>query len=292
MRVLALCCATLLGSAIAPVNAQEYPATIAAYAEHQGGNVIYHYEIRNNGPVEIRRFYIGCECRDGLESVAQLQALPTDAHADRADDLYTWYQLTRGQTEQPAGWRVRIARPQGTSGHWVEWYAPAARPGAGIPSGRSLAGFRLVVPGPDDAYLSGRFTVQPEGRPSGSGSLALLDTTPPTLTLETRTATEQSGATALVRVVATAKDDRDREPRIVVEAVNRAEGTDDRAYVVVYSATDASGNRSMASTQVRLPAGSAPPAPGTPSMDPRAPERPPAAPAPTKTNLPRLAALP
>lgn len=271
--------------ALVSAAAQDYPARVVSYAEHQGGNVIYHYEVRNNGSAEIRRFIVGCDCRWPLDAIPELQVLPVGAILSKTDDLGSWYDLPPGTTLQPAGWRARVLRPTGMSGHWIEWYAPGARGSAAAP-GRSLVGFGIVIPGTDETYLTGTFTAFPEGsRNSVTAALALLDTTPPTLSLEARSASAESGTTAAVRVVATAKDDRDPEPRVAVESMSRADTSGGPVYVVVYSATDASGNRTVASTRVSLPAAS-----GT--RTPLVPPAPAPTPAPARVNLPRLAFLP
>jgi hypothetical protein len=267
-----------LGSAAAP----DYPARIVSYAEHQGGNIIYHYELRNNGSAEIRRFMIGCDCRWPLDSIPELQLLPVGAIPTKTDDVGTWYELPPEATLQPAGWRARLLRPAGMRGHWVEWYAPGVRGGGAAP-GRALGGFRIVVPGTDETYLTSTFTAFPEGtRNSVAAALALLDTTPPTLSLESRSVSTEPGAAA-VRVVATTKDDRDPEPRVVVESMGRADTSGGPGYIVVYSATDASGNRTVASTRVPLPAANR-------TREPAVPPAP--APIRTPVNLPRLAFLP
>lgn len=271
--------------ALDPAAAEDYPARVASYAEHQGGNIVYHYELRNSGSAEIRRFIVGCDCRWPLDAIPELQVLPVGATFARTDDLGTWYDLPPEATLQPAGWRARVFRPTNLSGHWIEWYAPGVR-GSGVAPGRSLTGFRIAVPGTDESYLTGTFTAFPEGsRNSVTASLALLDTTPPTLSLEARAAPAEAGTTAAVRVIATVKDDRDPEPQLTVESMSRADTPTGPGYVITYSATDASGNRTLASTRVPLPAVSGT---GTPFVPPV----PAPTPAPTRVNLPRVAFLP
>ncbi len=273
----------LLLAVFGSAAAEDSSARVAVYAEHQGGNVIYHYEVRNTGSAEVRRFFVGCDCRWPLDAIGELQTLPVGAVPARTDDLGTWYDLPV-DTPHPSGWRVRLLRPAGTNGHWMEWYMPAARAKAGIGPGASLGGFTVVVPGADDAYLAGNFTVLAEGRTGASAPLALLDTVPPALSLETRAMPADTG-TAAVRVVATAKDDRDPEPRVVVEAMSRADTSDQPGYVVVYSATDASGNRTTASARVPLPAAAGTQLPDVPAVP--APPRP-----SVPVNWPRLAFSP
>jgi hypothetical protein len=249
--------------------AQEYPARVVVHAEHQGGNVVYHYEVRNNGPAEIKRFIIGCDCRALPNGFPELKLPPVTGDVVRRDDVAAWFDLPPEAATQPAGWRARLIRPYGKSGHWIEWTMPSARAGSGITAQRSLAGFVLVLPGTDEAYLSGTFTILPEGKPAASASLALDDTTPPTLSLETHSAAAEPGVTAAVKVVATATDDHDPEPKIVLESVGRSDTAGGPGYVLVYSATDASGNRSTATTRVALPTGAAiPTAPVAPIVVP------------------------
>ena len=243
-------------------NADELPVRVSVYAEHQGGNVVYHYEVRNNGPGELREFYIGCECLLST-GVAELRALPLGTIA--SDDSRS-LDIPLEVTTQPAGWRARIERSEPDGRHWLAWRMPAARANAGVMPNQTLAGFSITVPQADAAYLEGRYTahvVHNGRRVETSAPLALLDTTPPTLLLQA-TPGPTDGTTATFRVVATAKDDRDPEPRVAVESVERSATvlpSGQPGYVITYSATDASGNRATASTTVRLPAA---PAPATP----------------------------
>lgn len=231
--------------------AAQTPAQVSAYGAHQGGNVVYHYRVSNNTTAEIRRFYLGCDCRSLEESgLPELQALPVRAYVTRTDDFGTWYQLSSDAVTQPPGWRVRLLRPAGASGHWLEWYAPA---GTGIAPGATLGGFSVALPGADETYLIARYSLHGRNQRAAGGTLSLADTTPPRLALTTTAVSDEPGVTAQVRVNAVATDDRDPEPRVVVEAVGRsADGTP--GYAVLYSATDASGNRTTASGRVTLPA--------------------------------------
>lgn len=257
-------------AALAPaVSAQETNARVSVYGTHQGGNVVYHYQVRNNGASEIRRFFLGCDCRSPEDTgLPELQALPVNADAVRTDDFGAWYEIPAGSATQPAGWRVRVLKPQGAHGHWIEWFMPAAT-NAGIPAGATADGFSVTLPGPDETYLTGRFSVHGQGTRAAvaSGPLLLADTTPPRLSLTTKSVADEAGATAQVHVDAVATDDRDPEPRTVVESVSRPAG--DPAYEVLYSATDASGNRTTATARVPPPTAPEPARPA-PTLLPRA----------------------
>lgn len=248
----------LILAGLAPhADAQDVGARVSVYGTHQGGNVIYHYQVRNNGPGEIRRFYVGCDCRSPEDTgKPELQMLPVNARASRTDDFGTWYDLPPEAATHPAGWRVRLLRPHGASGHWLEWFMPAAAK-PGIAPGATADGFSVTVPGTDETYLLGRYSVHWQGAKTAaaaaSAGLLLADTTPPKLSLTTSALSDEPGATAQVRVNVVATDDRDLEPRVMVESVGRP---DDGvpAYIVRYSATDASGNRATATARVALPA--------------------------------------
>src|SRR5690606_35783346 len=158
----------------------------------------------------------------------------------------------------PPGWRARLRWPAGASGYWIEWCA--AGPRAGVPPGSSLAGFGLRVPGGHRAFLEAHFSADRAGgqRPQ------LLDLEPPTLALAVHGGAARAGMS--VRIVAEVSDDRDPAPRVTLEAVAPAPpgpgGPD--AWIVTYSATDASGNRATARTRVPRPAGPTGEVDGTP----------------------------
>lgn len=228
---------------------------VSVYAEHHAGNLVYKYEVRNNGPGELRAFYIGCDCplrRD--EGVAQLHELPPGAQPAAAAAAGSHIDIPATATTQPPGWRVQLLRPRNSNNHWLAWRMPAARANAGLGSGQNLSGFSITVPQADRAYLDGNYSahVLHNGRYLVlTAPLTLLDTTPPSLSLQALPVGANSAAGS-VRIRASAKDDRDPEPRVAVESLERLNtaAPGQRRYVVSYSATDASGNRSIASTTV------------------------------------------
>jgi hypothetical protein len=250
------------------VVANDFPVRVSVYAEHQGGNIVYHYELHNNGPGEVREFYIGCDCApEDTWRLGQLQLLPAGAVGGSGVARVASIDVPRHATAQPAGWRVQLGRTPGAEDrHWLAWRMPAARPNTGVRSGQTLSGFSITVPGEDAAYLHGRYSahVLHNGRYlQVAGPLTLLDTTAPTLSLKPLLE-KSADAVATFRILTVAKDDRDPEPQVKLESVERTENPanpDERQLTVHYSATDASGNRATASTTVRLPA----PMPAPPS---------------------------
>jgi len=141
--------------------------------------------------------------------------------------------------------------------------------------------------GPDEMYIKGGFKVGhfPAGGKEQDvwGTLEREDTTPPTLTVTLNPSTLWPANDKLVPVTATitVHDDYDPAPEIRLEAITVNEtasnddasgiqpGTDDRQfqlkakragnnmagriYTVTYSATDGSGNKTMASATVTVP---------------------------------------
>src|SRR5688500_15573839 len=61
--------------------AQNPPASVAVYAQHHGGDVVYHYQIRNNGPGEIVEFFLGCRCAGDVVPNVRLQLPPAGISA-------------------------------------------------------------------------------------------------------------------------------------------------------------------------------------------------------------------
>lgn len=143
-----------------------------------------------------------------------------------------------------------------------------------------------VFTGPDPMYVKGGFKVH-YGIEKNSlqvwGTLERVDTTPPSLTVSVSPSTlwPPNGKLVPITATITVKDDYDPAPEIKLESVTANEaldisdasdvqpGTDDRSfslaakragtnqagriYTVTYSATDGSGNKSIASATVTVP---------------------------------------
>jgi hypothetical protein len=136
---------------------------------------------------------------------------------------------------------------------------------------------------PDEMYIKGGFKV---GLVSGEdvwGTLERIDTNSPTLTVSLSPATlwPPNDKPVLVKATLAVQDDYDPAPEIKLESITASEpladsdiqdaqlGTDDRSfslvakragnnqagriYTVIYSATDASGNKTTASATVTVP---------------------------------------
>ena len=246
-RCLLLSAAFATGALTGPALAQP-PAYVGVYAEHHGGNVIYRYEIANRGTQPVRVFRVGCDC--GGAASGQLTTLPAAAQPRRRDGRGVWYELPSGTVGAPAGWRARLLWPHGAAGYWIEWYTPDPRPDAGVDPGARLAGFSVEVAGPDHGFLEADASVG--GAPGER--LRLLDLEPPKLALRARSTRPAPGA-ASFRIVTEVRDNRDPQPRVTLESfepARQAPGSP-AAWIVTYSAADASGNRTTARTRITRP---------------------------------------
>lgn len=236
--------ATGTGAAATPPGAQ-----VGVYAEHRNGNVVYHYEVMNRGAQVLRGFRLGCDCTRAPEA-AQLTVLPAGARPERPDARGTGYTLPPDAVTAPAGWRARVRRPEGATGYWIEWYTPDPRPDAGIARGATLEGFSIALPRPDAAFLEGEVTL-PD---APAQRLRLLDLQPPQLSLRAQSASRGREA-ASFRIIASASDNRDPDPRVTLESFEPAQPAPGAgpAWIVTYAAVDASGNRATASTRLARP---------------------------------------
>ncbi|MCR4304835.1 MAG: DUF5011 domain-containing protein [Gallionella sp.] len=181
--------------------------------------------------------------------------------------------------------------PAEKSTHAITW-EPLNENTPKLFAGQTLAKMSVAVDSPDTNYLTGHARVTfTEGIPSHlTVPLESLDNTPPSFTVnlnpgilrspDNKTSSPQPNRKAIaVRASFTLKDDYDRKPEIKLESITASEplgpddigdasfgfddrylllradhqGDIDRVYTVTYSATDASGNLTLASATVTVP---------------------------------------
>ncbi|HEX7045577.1 MAG TPA: hypothetical protein VF203_13305 [Burkholderiales bacterium] len=235
--------------ASAAARGQTPQALVSVYGTRDGGNTIYHYAVKNAGAGEILRLYLGCARLSSADpDVPELQALPIGASAVRTDEFGTWYELAAAAVARPAGWRARLLRPHGARGHCIEWQAPG--PGQGISTGTTASGFAVSVAGADESYLWSRFAAA-TGAATVEGVLERADVVPPKISISGHVAPGPSEAKATVRLEPVATDDRDPQPLVILESLERA--ADGTGYIARYAAIDASGNRASAEFRLDLP---------------------------------------
>src|SRR6476620_958483 len=157
--LLGLMSATALSAAMA----QGAPAAqVTAWGRHQGGQVVYEYEVRNLSSQPVRRLMVGHALSAG---VAELNVVPATTPGSH------W--LSNSAANRPPGWGARISFPDESATFFVDWIeatyfkklwpqaptssdAPAPVPGGtGIPAGTAWRAFSVSVPMVDAAYVRG-----------------------------------------------------------------------------------------------------------------------------------------
>lgn len=250
---------TVLGTASAQAAERSAAAQVSVHAEHRGGDVVYHYEVRNRGAAPLDRFLLGCDCRPFGDRVtgAQLGVLPAAASTAGTDFLGQVLDVPAAALGAPPGWRVSVRAPLGESRYWIEWRT--FDPGAAIAGNRALNGFSVALPGGDPAFLSGGYQVAgPAMEQVDSGRVRPLDSRPPRLSvqLHIRGAGDPDGTVAVMTEVS-ASDDFDPEPRVHLESFERqgpGEGAPETSRLALtYRATDASGNTHRETARIVLP---------------------------------------
>lgn len=249
---------------------------VTAYGQHYGGQVVYHYQLINNSPYAIKALWIGYDTlndnnRDN--NVWELKEYPSGT-IDRS--------IPPASVTTPQGWEAMRISQEETPGHVIVWgvgegNTPRLQPG------QTLSGMSIKLDRTDDNYVKGHANIHYSNLPMTefiTVPLQRLDTTPPTLSIALspnilRTTEKHVPITATITV----SDDYDLAPEIKLESITANEspghegikdaqfGTDDRQfllkadrrlkagriYTVTYSATDGSGNKTMASATVTVP---------------------------------------
>ncbi|MBI5431000.1 MAG: hypothetical protein HY938_11175 [Nitrosomonadales bacterium] len=185
---------------------------------------------------------------------------------------------------------VNTASPDTGAGSLAVTWEPLNEKSPKLFAGQSMSKLSVTVDRADASYLTGHALISfPEGNPpSLVVPIERLDNTPPTLTvslspgtitLPSDTAGPESGLKPVpVKATFAVQDDFDRMPRIRLESITANEtvaaddildaspglddryfklravrhGATDRIYTVIYSATDATGNQTLASATVTV----------------------------------------
>lgn len=275
-RIGGMCCLALSVSG----TAMALPPVVNAYGQHYGGKVLYHYRLVNNGPYEISSVWIGYDSlndNNHYTGVWELNELPSGL----SDDL----KIPPASVTSPLGWEAILINPEETPTHAIDW-GVADSNSPRLPMGQTLSGMRITLDKIDVSHVTGHATIHFSNRPSTDDvtvPIKRLDTIPPSLTVNLSPQTLWPPNDKLVSVTAaiTVKDNYDPAPEIKLESITASEklaandiqgaqfGTDDRQfslaakrsgtnqvgriYTVTYSATDASGNKAIASATVTVP---------------------------------------
>lgn len=247
------------------------PVVVKTYGQHLGGNIVYQQQVTNNGNRDVVGISIG---ENADADHGELKALPVGSSMFKL-------KVNPASISGPTGWTAEIIQIQ-DGGRFFEWSSPGY-PQPNIQTGQTMR-FSITVPKYDEAYLTGHFSA---GYGDGNepwnynGVMEKVDVTPPTLTVTLTPSTlPPNGKHIPITATIMAKDDYDPSPEIKLESITPSElsepgdireaslGTDDRQfmlkaesrgrnkaarfYTVIYSATDASGNKATASATVTV----------------------------------------
>ncbi|HSM97397.1 MAG TPA: hypothetical protein VLS47_00145 [Gallionella sp.] len=251
-------------------------ASVGVYAQHSGDKIVYHYRVSNNSQQNINAVTIGHDNQnDGNPNndVNELVELPSGWNPKLG--------IPSTSANSPTGWRVSVLAPEEGEAHAISW-EPLNERSPKLLAGQSVSKMSVSLDKADNNYLSGHaMVVYSDGNPASlTVPLERLDTSPPSLTviLSPDTLVSQNSKLAAINVSFAIKDDYDRMPAIKLESITSGEplGADDirdasfglddryfkvlaeskslagRIYTVTYSATDASGNQTIASATVTV----------------------------------------
>ncbi len=275
-----LLCLVLLAVINNSLLAQQMPVVIKTYGQHIGGNIVYHQQVNNNG----NRDVVGVSVALDTDQISP-NAPATKANGELnvfpvgSDMIDT--EVNPASISGPTGWTGSIIQIQ-DSGLFFKWDSPGPSQ-SDIQQGQTMR-FSITVPAYDEAYLTGHFSAgYADGKEPWyyNGVMEKLDTTPPVLTVTLSPSTLHPNEKLIpITAAITVKDDFDPAPEIKLESITPSEPaergdirdasleTDDRqfmlkaeregknkagrVYTVIYSATDASGNKATASATVTV----------------------------------------
>jgi len=277
--ILKLTSLTLLAYATAGM-AEETPPTVkvGVYARHLASKIVYNYRVINKFPQTIDAVTIGRDSKndeDPNNDTWELVELPSDWHSKLG--------IPAASSSSPTGWRVSVSDPENGETHAILWEVINDKSPA-LLGGQTLAKMSVTLDRPDANYLTGHAMVHFTNRYPATITVPIeqLDTTPPTLVVTLNPSILRPSDDKLIPVNAiftVKEDDYDRLPEIKLESITANEpldpgdirdasfgiddryiklrahhnGSSDRIYTVIYSATDASGNQTLASATVTVP---------------------------------------
>lgn len=274
------CLASFLFATIDIAMAQP-PVNVGVYAEHYGGKLVYHYRVVNNGPDNIAAVWIGYDSKNdnnNYNDVMELVELPSGWNFNSG--------IPPGSVTSPPGWHAYVITPEGMPGNVIAWEV-IDNNSPRLVSGQTFTGMSITLDKADANYVTSHADIHFSNKRQYPTTLTVplerLDTTPPILSV-TLTPTKlwpPNGKLVPITATISVKDDYDPAPEIKLESITPSElsapddiqdatlGTDDRqfmlkatrdgnnkagrVYTVIYSATDASGNQSIATATVTVP---------------------------------------
>ncbi|MEO8331139.1 MAG: hypothetical protein ABI479_01800 [Gallionella sp.] len=268
----------LTHASVSMADEQTPAVKVGVYARHLGSKIVYHYRVINNFPQTIDAVSIGRDGRndeDPNNDYWELLELPSGWHSKLG--------IPASSSNSPTGWRVSVSEPEKGEAHAILWEVINEKSPA-LLGGQTLAKMSVSLDQADANYLTGHAMIHFTNRYPATITVHLdqLDITPPNLSVNLNPGTIRSPDNKLIPVNAifTIKDDDyDHLPEIKLESITSNEplepgdirdasfgiddryiklrahrnGSTDRIYTVVYSATDGSGNQTLASATVTVP---------------------------------------
>jgi len=286
IQVLKFCCLLLMGNAAISMATENELSTVKVdvFAKHQGNKIVYSYRVINNLPESIDSVTIGgyiehVEMRDVDVSesinVWELLELPSGWHPRLG--------IPSTSSDSPMGWRISLSSSEDGEAHAIVWEAKNDRSPL-LLGGDRMGKMRVSLDQPDSSYLASHATVHFTDREPATLTVQInqLDDVPPALvvSMDPDTIRSPEGDFMPVNAIFTVKEDYfDHLPAIKLESIfpnetidygditdasygiddrhirfrARHNDTADRIYTVIYSATDASGNQTLASATVTVP---------------------------------------
>ncbi|MFZ2542408.1 MAG: hypothetical protein WAW75_11645 [Gallionella sp.] len=250
---------------------------VGVYARHQGSKIVYHYRVINNLPHTIDAVMVGYDNKndeDPNNDSWELLELPSGWHNKLG--------IPAASSQSPSGWRVSVSGQEIVGTHAILWETINSRSPV-LSAGQTMAKMSVSLDQPDTNYLTGHALIHFTNRDPATLTVPLeqLDTTPPRLSVSLNPSTLNSpeGKLMPVNAIFTIKDDYDHLPEIKLESIAANEplepgdirdasfdiddryiklrahhnSTFDRIYTVIYSATDASGNQTIATATATVP---------------------------------------
>ncbi|HLP97967.1 MAG TPA: hypothetical protein VK149_05945 [Sideroxyarcus sp.] len=260
------------------------PPIVEVYGTHFGGKVQYHYRVKNNGLYPISSVWIGHDTLNDADYYNDVWELKTDISGMFVNKKYPspdYFDIPAASVTSPPGWEVRRISLEETEEISINWLMADDYSQPVAPS-QTMGGMSVTLDKMDMTYITSHATINFGGRSKKDEitvPLQRLDITPPALTVTLNPSiVRENDKLAPITATITVLDDYDPAPEIKLESIIASEpmengdvkevqlGTDDRqfqlkaesktnagrAYLVTYSATDGSGNRTTASATVSV----------------------------------------
>lgn len=261
---------------------------IIASGVHHGGRVVYTYEVVNGTTHPVRRFRVGHKMPTDIKGELQLTEMPAKGRTSS-------FWLPTDSVGRPQGWGASLVFADESGRFAIEWVeasldrqefpgsssqlenAPAPNAlGEPIRPGQTVGSFFVAVPRIDTAYVNGHATVA-VGESLVTVPITKRDNAPPEIiaTMSRLNANEGRGQWALFNLKASARDNLDPIPELVMDPVAangaldlsdftlekngndawnvRLKNVEGRKYTITFKARDASGNVAVRHLEYAVP---------------------------------------